>query len=427
VPSLFQILTERGLVQDATPGLADRLSRGPVTAYAGFDPTADSLHVGNLVPVMVLAWLQREGGRPIALVGGGTAMVGDPSGKRSERPMLPESQVDSNAAAIGAQLARFLSFEGGNAARLQNNAEWLRPLRLLEFLRDSGKHFTISYMLQKESVKSRLDAGITFTEFAYMLVQAEDYHHLFRSERCELQVGGSDQWGNITAGIELISRREQAQVHGLVSPLLTASSGSKFGKSEEGNVWLDPRKTSPYRFYQFWLNVDDTDVERLLRVFTFRPLGEIADVMAASASDPGKRVAQRLLAEDVTTRVHGEETVRRVIDASGILFGGGDLRSADSATLATVAGEVQVIAVAARALDAGYALVDALVGTGLATSKADARRGIQGNGYSINGERVSAERPLVRSDLLRGRFIVLQKGKKQYAMVDAGVSGASSP
>ncbi len=425
MPSLLQILTERGLVHDATPGLGDRLNRGPVTAYAGFDPTADSLHVGNLVPVMVLAWLQREGGRPIALVGGGTALVGDPSGKRGERPILPESQVESNAAAIRAQLARFLSFEGDNAARLHNNAEWLGPLRLLEFLRDTGKHFTINYMLQKESVKSRLDAGISFTEFAYMLVQAQDYHHLFRTERCELQVGGSDQWGNITAGIELISRREQAQVHGLVSPLLTTTSGAKFGKSEDGNVWLDPRKTTPYRFYQFWLNVEDADVERLLRVFTFRPLDEIGALLRISAEDPGKRAAQRFLAEDVTIRVHGKDTVRRVIEASTILFGAGDFRSADLATLATVAGEVPVIQVTVAALEAGYAIVDALIGTGLATSKADARRGIQGNGYSVNGERISAERPLVRSDLLAGRFIVLQKGKKQYAMVDAGGSGAS--
>ena len=422
---LIQILTERGLVHDVTPGLADRLTRGPLTAYAGFDPTADSLHVGNLVPVMVLAWLQRVGGRPIALVGGGTALVGDPSGKRSERPMLSPGQVDSNAAAIRDQLARFLSFEGDNAALLRNNAEWLRPLGLLEFLRETGKHFTINYMLQKESVKSRLEEGISFTEVAYMLVQAQDYHHLFSTERCELQVGGSDQWGNITAGIELISRRERAQVHGLVAPLLTTTSGAKFGKSEDGNVWLDARKTTPYRFYQYWLNVEDADVERLLRVFTFMSLDEIAALVTSGAIDPGKRAAQRALAGDVTSRVHGEDTVRRVIAASGILFGGGDLRSADPATLRTVAGEVPVIEVGAGELDAGYALVDALVGTGLATSKADARRGLQGNGYSVNGERVTAERPLMRSDLLAQQFIVLQKGKKQFAMVDTGPGGAS--
>jgi tyrosyl-tRNA synthetase len=420
VPSLLQLLTERGLVHDATPGLAARLSRGPITAYAGFDPTADSLHVGNLVPVMLLAWLQREGGRPIALIGGGTALVGDPSGKRAERPMLPAEQVEANAAAIRDQLAHFLSFEGPNAAGLKNNAEWLRPLRLLEFLRDTGKHFTVNYMLQKESVKSRLEAGISFTEFAYMLVQAEDYHHLFKTEGCELQVGGSDQWGNITAGIELISRREQAQTHGVVAPLLTTTSGTKFGKSEDGNVWLDPRKTSPYRFYQYWLNTEDADVERLLRVFTFRPLGEVAELASASTRDPGKRLGQRLLAEDLTERVHGAETVRRVIAASGILFGGGDFRAADAATLAVVAGEVPVARVEAAALTPGHPLVDALVATGLAASKADARRGIQGNGYSINGDRITAERPLLRSDLLGGRYIVLQKGKKQFAMVDVG-------
>jgi tyrosyl-tRNA synthetase len=420
VSSLLQILTERGLVQDVTPGLGERLSREPITAYAGFDPTADSLHVGNLIPVMVLAWLQRQGGRPLALVGGGTALVGDPSGKRSERPMLALEEVEANAAAIRAQLARFLSFEGKNPARLVNNAEWLRPIRLLEFLRDTGKHFTVNYMLQKESVRSRMDAGISFTEFAYMLVQAHDYHHLFSAERCELQVGGSDQWGNITAGIELIAKRAQASVHGLTAPLLTTSSGAKFGKSEAGNVWLDPARTTPFRFYQFWLSVEDADVERLLRIFTFLPLPDIALLAADSAADPGKRLAQRALAEDLTARVHGVETVRRVIQASAILFGGGDLRQAEPDTLAIVAGEVPVMPVGSGPADAGLSVVDALVGTGLASSKADARRGIQGGGYSINGERVAAERTLGAADLIGQRYIVLQKGRKQFAMLDAG-------
>jgi tyrosyl-tRNA synthetase len=420
VSSLLQILTERGLVQDATPGLAERLTREPITAYCGFDPTADSLHVGNLIPVMLLAWLQRQGGRPLALVGGGTALVGDPSGKRIERPMLALEEVEANAAAMRAQLARFLSFEGKNAARLVNNAEWLRPVRLLEFLRDTGKHFTVNYMLQKESVRSRMDAGISFTEFAYMLVQAQDYHHLFTTERCELQVGGSDQWGNITAGIELIARRAQASVHGLTAPLLTTSSGAKFGKSEAGNVWLDPARTSPFRFYQFWLGAEDADVERLLRIFTFLPLADIGLLAADSAADPGKRLAQRALAEDLTTRVHGVETVRRVIQASAILFGGGDLREAEPDTLDVVAGEVPVMPVAGRLTGAGLSLVDALVGTGLASSKADARRGIQGGGYSINGERMAAERSLEAADLIGERYIVLQKGRKQFAMLDAG-------
>jgi len=418
VPNLLSVLTERGLVQDATPGLADRLTKGPITAYVGFDPTADSLHVGSLVPVMALAWVQRLGGKPIAVVGGGTGMVGDPSGKRSERPMLSVEQLEANAAAIRAQLAPFVSFQGSNAAQLVDNAEWLRPIPLLEFLRDIGKHFTVNYMLQKESVKGRMESGISFTEFAYMLVQAYDYDHLFRTAGCELQIGGSDQWGNITAGIELIARRERATVHGLVSPLLTTAAGSKFGKTEGENVWLDPVQTSPYQFYQFWLNSDDRDVERLLKLFTFRPLPEIAEVMARHGSDPGQRIAQRLLAEDLTGRVHGEATGRRAIAASRILFGGGELRGADAGTLALVAGEVQVFAITRAQLAEGFPLVDALVGSGLATSKADARRGLQSGGYSLNGERLGVERPLGKDDVLADRYIVLQKGKKTYALVE---------
>ena len=294
MPTLLEELTARGLVHDATPGLAARLARGPITGYVGFDPTADSLHVGNLVPVMGLAWLQRTGGTPIVLVGGGTGMVGDPSGKRSERPMLSLEEVDHNAERIRRQLEAFLDFTSPhNAARVRNNADWLRGLSLMEFLRDVGKHFTVNYMLQKESVRSRMETGISYTEFSYMLVQALDFWHLWRAERCELQLGGSDQWGNITAGTELIARREGAEAHGLVLPLLTTASGAKFGKSEAGNVWLDPAKTSPYRFYQFWLNVDDREVEQLLRCFTFLTLAEIAELMAAQHADPGGRAAHR--------------------------------------------------------------------------------------------------------------------------------------
>ena len=420
MPDLLSILAERGLLHDATPQLGERLARGPITAYVGFDPTADSLHVGNLVPVMVLHWIQQQGGTPIALVGGGTAQVGDPSGKRSERPMLPLEQIDANAAAIGAQLGRFLSFEGSNAARLQNNADWLRPLRLMEFLRDTGKHFTVNYMLQKDSVQSRMDSGISFTEFAYMLVQAYDYHHLFRTGGCELQVGGSDQWGNITAGIELIARREQAQTHGLVSPLLTTATGAKFGKSEDGNIWLDPRKTSPYKFYQFWLNTDDRDVEQFLKIFTDLPVPEVAALVANHSANPGKREAQRGLATWMTRHVHGEEVLAGVLQASDILFGAGEIRSATALALGTVAHEVTSVGIERTQLESGYAIVDALVATGLASSKSDARRGIQGNGYSVNGEKLSAERTLGAADLLAGRFIVLQKGKKHYAMIDTG-------
>ncbi|MEO7985045.1 MAG: tyrosine--tRNA ligase, partial [Gemmatimonadales bacterium] len=277
---LLELLAARGFIQDVTPGLDQRLRTGPIVAYAGFDPTADSLHVGNMIPVMGLAWLQRDGHVPIALVGGGTGMVGDPSGKRAERPVMDLEQIDRNAQRIGQQLSRFLTFEGANGARMRNNADWLRSVRLMDFLRDTGKHFTISYMLQKDSVQSRMETGISYTEFSYMLVQAYDYLHLFRTESCELQVGGSDQWGNITAGSHLVERREGRQVHGLVFPLVTTATGAKFGKSEAGNIWLDPERTSPYHFYQFWVNTDDRDVERYLKLFTFLPLDRIAAVMA---------------------------------------------------------------------------------------------------------------------------------------------------
>ena len=421
MPTLLDTMTARGLVHDATPGLQARLREGPVTAYIGFDPTADSLHVGSLLPVMGLAWLQRAGGRPIALVGGGTGMVGDPSGKRDERPILSVEVLDRNAAALKTQLAHFLDFEGPAAARVMNNADWLRNLGLMEFLRDTGKHFTVNYMLQKESVQSRMETGISFTEFTYMLVQAYDFWHLFREAGCELQMGGSDQWGNITAGIELIGRREQGSAHGLVMPLLTTAGGAKFGKSEDGNVWLDPVRTSPYKFYQFWLNTDDRDVERLLNFFTFLSGDEIAAAMAEQAADPSRRSAQRLLAQDITTRVHGADTTARVIAASAILFGGTDLRTADAGVFEVLSGEMPTTSLPVGSLDVGIPLVDALVTCGLASSKSDARRGIQGKGYAVNGEKTDdVERTLTSGDLLAGGYVMLQKGRKNYGLLRVG-------
>ncbi|HEX5004663.1 MAG TPA: tyrosine--tRNA ligase [Gemmatimonadales bacterium] len=418
MPTLLDTLAARGLLHDATPGLAARLGGGPVTAYVGFDPTADSLHVGSLLPVIGLAWLQRFGGRPIALVGAGTGMVGDPSGKRDERPVLAVEVIDRNAAALKAQLSRFLDFEGPAAARIMNNADWLRGLGLMEFLRDTGKHFTVNYMLQKDSVQSRMETGISFTEFSYMLVQAYDFWHLFRTAGCELQMGGSDQWGNITAGIELIGRREQGSAHGLVLPLLTTATGAKFGKSEDGNVWLDPARTSPYKFFQFWLNTDDRDVGRLLNFFTFLPDRDIAEVLAEQATDPSRRAAQRRLAEDITTRVHGAETTARVVRASAILFGGTDLRGADAGVFEVLAGEMPTSALPAGLLDTGLSLVDALVTAGLAASKSDARRGIQGKGFAVNGEKTDdVERALGPGDLLAGGYVMLQKGRKNYALL----------
>jgi tyrosyl-tRNA synthetase len=407
---LLSTLEARGFLQDATPGLEARLAAGPITAYIGFDPTAASLHVGSLVPVMGLAWLQRFGSTPIALVGGGTGMVGDPSGKRKERPILAPDEIDRNAQALGRQLARFLAFEGANAARLRNNADWLRHLRLIDFLRDTGKHFTIGYMMQKESVRSRLETGISFTEFSYMVIQAHDFWHLNRTEGCELQMGGSDQWGNITAGIELVARREGRQVHGLVFPLITTATGSKFGKSEAGNVWLDPARTSPYQFYQFWVNTDDRDVERYLKLFTFLRLDRIAAVLAEHAADPGLRVAQRLLAREVTATVHGEEAAAQAIETAAAMFGGGggDLARA----------ELPERVVSRSELPGEIPIVDLLVASGLAASKGDARRGIQGRGFYLNDQAIDAVDLTVGEDDLQGpsdrRFVILRKGKKNY-------------
>jgi len=414
MPGYFDQLARRGLVQDATPDAAGRLNLAPVAAYVGFDPTSSSLHVGNLVPVMCLAWLQRSGGTPIALVGGGTGLVGDPSGKRSERPMLAQEDVAANAAALASQLGRFLSFEGSNAARMVNNADWLARLPLMEFLRETGKHFTVNYMLQKESVKSRMETGISFTEFSYMLVQAYDYWHLFKTAGVELQMGGSDQWGNITAGVELIARKEQQQAHAVVAPLLVTASGHKFGKSEAGNVWLDPSRTSPYQFYQFWLNAEDQDAERWLRIFTFLPEEQIAVALEEHANDPGRRAAQRTLAWEVTALVHGEEEADRAARTSVAVFGGTDV----DADYAELAGTMPNARLSRSELDQGPPLVDVLVLAGLASSKAEARRGLQGRGFSINdAQEGDVARRLSAADLRQDRFVLLRKGKKNYVML----------
>jgi tyrosyl-tRNA synthetase len=413
---LFALLQARGFVQDATPGVAERLRAGPITGYVGFDPTADSLHVGSLVPVMGLAWLQRLGHTPIALVGGGTGMVGDPSGKREERPVMSLDQIDRNAQGIGRQLSRFLSFEGDNAARMRNNADWLRGVQLMDFLRDTGKHFTISYMLQKESVQSRLESGISYTEFSYMLVQAYDFWHLFRTEGCELQMGGSDQWGNITAGAQLVDKRDHQQVHGIVCPLITTASGTKFGKSEAGNVWLDPERTKPYTFYQFWLNTDDRDVERYLKLFTFLRLDRIAGAMEEHGREPGRRAAQRLLAREVTATVHGDAAAEQAIQTSAALFGGGSAREGELSSEDLP--DMPERRISRSELPEGLPVIEVLVASGLASSKADARRGIQGRGFYLNGQPIDDLELTLGEDALQGppdqRFVILRKGKKNY-------------
>jgi tyrosyl-tRNA synthetase len=427
---LLKTLTARGLLQDATSGLDERLERGPIVAYVGLDPTADSLHVGSLVPIIGAAWLQHHGHTPIVLMGGGTGMVGDPSGKRAERPVMPVEEVDRNVQAIARQVERFLDFGKAtpNPARLRNNAEWLRRISLMEFLRDTGKHLTLGFMLQKESVRSRMETGISYTEFSYMAIQAYDFWHLFRAEQCELQIGGSDQWGNITAGIELIGKREGRQTYGLVFPLVTNTSGAKFGKSEAGNIWLDPSKTSPYQFYQFWINTDDRDVERYLKLFTFLPLEEIGAAMAEQAREPGKRPAQRLLARDLTTRVHGPDAAQEAIRTSGAMFGSGEKLDAESGIEIP---SLPTKELSSSVLKDGVPVIDLLVASGLASSRADARRGIHGRGFYLNGQPIQDVELRIGPESLQGppeeRFVILRKGKKNYMRVVFTTESPSAP
>jgi tyrosyl-tRNA synthetase len=415
----FAELGWRGFVQQATPGLAQHLTRGNVTAYCGFDPTAPSLQVGNLVPIMLLVHLQRAGHRPIVLMGGGTGLIGDPAGKRSERPLLPREQIVAYLQRQRDQMARFLEFgPGKRAALLLDNAKWLTSLTLIDFLRDTGKHFTVSVMLQKESARTRLDTGLSYTEFSYMLLQAYDFLHLHRQYSCTLQVGGSDQWGNITAGVELIRRVEDAEAHGLVAPLVTTASGQKFGKTEAGAVWLDPTLTSPYKFYQFWVNSDDRDVEVYLKLFSLRTREEITALVEGGKKDPGAREAQRALAQELTARVHGADAAESAVTASAILFGEFDPHRADAAVFDVLAQEVPTATLSDRD---GVTLVEAVVRAGLAKSKSEARRSIAQGGIYLNQQRVKdAERKLETDDWVAGRNALLRKGKKEYALLRAG-------
>jgi tyrosyl-tRNA synthetase len=415
---LIAELEWRGLLYDASDGARDALAGGPTTGYIGFDPTAASLHVGSLLPILQLARLQRAGHLPIALVGGGTGLIGDPSGKTQERQLLTVEQVDANLAGIRAQLERFLDFGAPrNAARIVNNADWLRPLELIAFLRDVGKHFTVNYMIAKESVKRRLEGedGISFTEFSYMLLMAYDYVVLFDRFNCTLQMGGSDQWGNITAGMDLIRRLRGGRTHGIVSPLVTTSAGTKFGKSEAGTVWLDPDLTSPFRFYQFWLNVDDRDVVRYLKFFTFKTREEIDQLARASAEQPERRDAQRALARTVTAMVHGEDHVARAERAAALLFGEG-LASAALEDVLMVFGDAPSSDVAMPA--EGVTVVELLTATKLAPSKSEAVRLVKGGGIYVNNERVKDERSRYTAEqAIGGKVFVLRKGRKDQHIV----------
>jgi tyrosyl-tRNA synthetase len=412
---LLRELEWRGFVQQATPGLDAHLARGggPVTAYCGFDPTAPSLQLGNLMPLMLLATLQRHGHRPIVLMGGGTGLIGDPSGKSSERPLLSKEQIRENVQRQRDQVARFLEFGAGKtAALLLDNAKWLVEQRLVDFLRDVGKHFTVNVMLQKESVQARMDAGLSYTEFSYMLLQAYDYLHLYRERQCTLQVAGSDQWGNITAGVDLIRRVENAEVHGLVAPLVTRASGQKFGKTESGAIYLDPAMTSPYKFYQFWINTDDRDVERFLKLFTPLSPDEIGELMARQKKDPAARAAQTALATDVTTRAHGADAAASAAAAAGVLFGDFDPRRAEPRVFEILAQEVPTTPVARDSLT----LVDAVVQAGLAKSKSEARRAIEQGGIYVNQQRAQE---ISDTDWIAGGNLLLRKGKKDYALLKA--------
>ena len=418
-PDLLADLEARGLIHDSTDRevLAAHLDAGPVTVYSGFDPTSDSLHVGNLLGLLVLRRFQQAGHRPLALAGGATGMVGDPSGRSDERNLLDAASLERNLAAMSAQITRVLGPADG--WELVNNADWTAEMTLLDFLRDVGKHATVSQMVAKESVKARMQGstGISFTEFTYMLLQANDYWWLHTNRGCSVQVGGSDQWGNITAGIDLIRRRGGSGVHGLTWPLLLRADGTKFGKSATGeSVWLDAARTSPYRFYQFWMHADDEDVERLLLQLTLLPVTEIAELMTEHGEAPAKRRAQRTLAAQVTGLVHGTELTRAAQAASKLLFGG-ETTSVDIGTLAMLDGEIPTIRIARRALVTGVEVAALLVESGLCRSAGDARRTIdQGGGY-CNGQRVIAGATLGEADLLHGRYALLRKGRKSYALV----------
>ena len=416
--SLLDELQWRGMLYQHTETLGAALGAGRVTAYCGFDPTAPSLHVGNLVPVMTLAHLQRAGHRPIALVGGGTGMIGDPSGKTAERQLNTPDVVRENSEAIREQLSRFLDFSPGKTgALMRDNAEWLLPLKAVEFMRDVGKHFTVNYMMQKDSVKSRLDGGISYTEFSYMLLQAYDYLQLHRREECTLQIGGSDQWGNITAGIELIRRVDGHDAHALTMPLVTTATGTKFGKTEAGAVFLDAKRTSPYQFYQYWVNADDRDTSKFLRLFTLRSPEEIGALERAIAERPAAREAQQALARDVTERVHGVEASRAAVEVSALLFGKGEASGLSAPALAALAAEVPFAEIAAPA-NGEFDVLDLFVTAQLAASKGAARRLLEQGGLAVNGRKLGAdERAVAASAMLAGGHLLLKKGARDYALV----------
>jgi tyrosyl-tRNA synthetase len=423
-------LTWRGMIHDITPGTEEQLQKEMTAAYVGIDPTADSLHIGHLVSVMMLKHFQIAGHKPIALVGGATGMIGDPSGKSAERNLLDEQTLRHNEDCLKRQLAKFLDFESDadNAAELVNNYDWMKEFGFLEFIRDIGKHITVNYMIAKDSVKKRLgeDAkmGLSFTEFTYQLVQGTDFLHLYREKNCKLQMGGSDQWGNITTGTELIRRKESGEAFALTCPLITKADGGKFGKTESGNVWLDPKLTTPYKFYQFWLNVSDADAEKYIKIFTLLSKEDVAALVDEQEAAPHLRPLQKRLAKEVTCLVHNEAEYNKAVDASEILFGKAtteSLSKLDKETFLSVFEGVPTYKVDRDKLNDGVPVVELLAAeTEAFPSKGELRRTIKGNGLSLNKAKVTDQEYLVTSaDLLNESYLLIQKGKKNYTIIEA--------
>ena len=420
--SLIDELKWRGLLHDIMPGTEALLEEGPVKAYVGFDPTADSLHIGNLVPIMLLVHWQRAGHVPVALVGGATGMVGDPSGKTAERQLLDVDTIAHNLACQKAQLERFLDFEGSNAAMVVNNHDWFKGMGFLDFIRDVGKHITVNYMMSKDSVKNRLESGMSFTEFTYQLVQGYDFFHLWKTQDIRVQMGGSDQWGNIVTGTELIRRKGGGQAFAITAPLITKADGSKFGKSEGGNVWLDKARTSAYKFYQYWINAADEDAARYLRIFTLLDRERIEEIEAEHAANPGGRAMQKALAEDVTRRVHSQADLDTAIAASKLLFGKSsreDLEALPESELLSVFEGVPQRTLTRSELDQGVGVIDVLAGgdAPFLSSNGEARRALKEGSVSVNKEKVNDSKVVTAADAMGSGLILVQRGKKNYFLV----------
>lgn len=422
---LIDELRWRGMIQDIMPGTEEQLKKEMTTAYIGFDPTADSLHIGSLVPILLLVHFQKVGHKPIALVGGATGMIGDPSGKSQERNLLDEATLNKNIAGVKAQLEKFLDFDPSkaNAAEMANNYDWFKTISFIDFLRDTGKHITINYMMAKDSVKKRIESevGLSYTEFAYQLMQGYDFYWLYENKNCKLQMGGSDQWGNITTGTELIRRKTNGEAFAFTCPLIKKADGTKFGKTEQGNVWLDATKTTPYQFYQFWLNASDADAEGWIKIFTFLEKDEVDGLIAAHKADPGKRILQKRLAEEVTNFVHGEEALKEAVATTEKLFAN-QTAPAESLSVEDLEAMEGVVKFdfAADKLKEGIDVVSFLAETTIFPSKGEARKTVQGGGVSINRKKVEAiDMKVDTSLLLHSKYLLVQKGKKNYYLVSA--------